>query len=78
MPPSLRSSIPGAIAELPLVPMLVPEPERPAVLPPVPSVLDVPVPVLLPVPAALPPVPRVVLVEPPPAELPPAPSVELD
>src|SRR5712691_793495 len=47
--------------------MLVLDPDLPpAVEPPVPSVLDVP---LLPVPAALPPVPSVVLVEPPPALL---------
>ena len=60
-------------AELPAVPRVDEEPDpRPAVEPPVPSVLDVPA---LPVPAALPPVPRLVLVLPLPALLPPVPSV---
>ncbi len=50
----------------------VPAPAEPAVLPPVPRVLDEPVSAE---PAALPPVPTVDPVEPPPAELPPVPRV---
>ena len=74
---ALRSWTPVELpAELPAVPRVEEEPDRsrPAVEPPVPSVLDVLVP-LLPVPAALPPVPREVLLVPPPALLPPVPSV---
>ena len=63
-------------AELPAVPRVDEDPDRsrPAVEPPVPSVLEVLLP-LLPVPAALPPVPRLLLVLPLPAVLPPVPSV---
>src|ERR1051326_5253658 len=63
-------------AELPAVPRVdeAAARARPAVEPPVPSVLEVLLP-LLPVPAALPPVPRLLLVLPLPAVLPPVPSV---
>src|ERR1051326_5380787 len=63
-------------AELPAVPRVdeAAARARPAVEPPVPSVLEVLLP-LLPVPAALPPVPRLLLVLPLPAVLPPVPRV---